>query len=144
MKWPCKYLTPTDMIILAIPCLGKHVAFNKNYSHMKFDLKTLLIVIFAGACLWLSFDLKSNRQELADVAAELEQTNSRNRLLSYRLEIMQEAIGLNFGLNPILVKKPELSGHSGASPLALLYLRAQACSPCHIPVIRRLIDNAWQ
>jgi hypothetical protein len=72
------------------------------------------------------------------------QSQNHNNLLSYQLDVLQEAFTLNFGLahEPLLL--PEVINSPATSQIFFLYLKAHACSPCNMPVIRRLIEQGWQ
>lgn len=111
---------------------------------MKAGFREFLIFFFLAVSLWLSFKVKSQRLELSQVKTTLAQSNNHNNLLSYHLHILQQAFTLNFGLahEPLLL--PEVMNSPAASPMAVLYLKAHACSPCNLPVIRRLINQGWQ
>jgi len=111
---------------------------------MKTKISQILLIIFIMLTLWLSFKVKSQRQELFQIKTTLAQNNNQNNLLSYQLSILQEAFALNFGLahEPLLL--PEVMISPGTSPMFVLYLKAHTCSPCNMPVIRRLIEQSWQ
>jgi len=111
---------------------------------MKAGFREFLIFFFLAISLWLSYKVKSQQVELSQVKTALAQSNSQNNLLTHQLNILQEAFALNLGLahEPLLLQ--EVMNSPAASPIAVLYLKAHACSPCNIPVIRRLIDQGWQ
>jgi len=111
---------------------------------MKAGFREFLIFFFLALSLWLSFKVKSQRVELLQEKTTLAQYNSQNNLLNYHLEILQEAFALNFGLahEPLLL--PEVINSNATSQMFVLYLKAHACSPCNMPVIRRLIEQGWQ
>jgi hypothetical protein len=111
---------------------------------MKAGFREFLIFFFLAISLWLSFKVKSQRQEISQSQITLVQSQNHNNLLSYQLAIVQEAFALNFGLahEPLLLQ--EVMNSTAASPMAVLYLKAHACSPCNMPVIRRLIDQGWK
>jgi len=111
---------------------------------MKAGLREVLIFLFLAISLWLSFNLKSQRQELFQIKTTLAQNNNQNKLLSYQLDVLQEAFTLNFGLLPEPLLMPEVMNTPARRPMAVLYLKAHACSPCNMPVIRRLIEQGWQ
>ena len=94
--------------------------------------------------LWLSFKVKSQMQEISQSQVTLMQSHNHNNLLSYQLANLQEAFALNFGLahEPLLM--PDVLNAPAGRPMALLYLKAHACSPCNMPVIQRLVDQGWQ
>lgn len=110
---------------------------------MKHRFKEILIILFLALSLWLSFKVKSQRQELGRVQATLSQSNTQNNLLSYQLKTLQEAFSINFGLTPEPVLIPEVLSKSARGQRVVLYLKAHACSPCVMPVIHRLIDLGW-
>jgi len=111
---------------------------------MKAGFREFLIFFFLALSLWLSFKVKSQRQELFQVKTTLVQNKNQNNLLSYQIDVLQEAFALNFGLahEPLLLQ--EVMNSPAASPMIVLYLKAHACSPCNMPVIRRLIEQGWQ
>jgi hypothetical protein len=111
---------------------------------MKAGLREVLIFLFLAISLWLSFKVKSQRQELFQVKTTLVQNNNQNNLLSYQLDVLQEAFALNFGFLPEPLLITEILNTPALGPMALLYLKAHACSPCNMPVIRRLIEQGWQ
>lgn len=104
----------------------------------------ILVIFFLALSLWLSFKVKSHRQELFQLKTTLAQSNNQNNLLSYHFDILQEVFTLNFGLphEPLLF--PEVMNSPAPNPMFVLYLKAHACSPCNMPVIGRLIDQGWQ
>ena len=83
-------------------------------------------------------------QEISQSQVTLMQSHNHNNLLSYQLANLQEAFALNFGLahEPLLM--PDVLNAPAGRPMALLYLKAHACSPCNMPVIHRLIEQGWK
>lgn len=103
-----------------------------------------MIIIFLALSLWLSYEVKSQRQELTHLQSSIAKTNNQNNILVYQLDILQEAFALNFGLSPESVLIQDLQNNPAGTTVTVLYLKSHACSPCSMPVIRRLIDQSWQ
>ncbi|HSV88052.1 MAG TPA: hypothetical protein VLH61_05375 [Bacteroidales bacterium] len=102
------------------------------------DLILLLLIVFVGASVWMSFELRSGRQSLLSTQAELKSAGQEKAMLLYRLSKMQEALEVNIGYTPKAMLL-ELPGNASAPELfPLLYLRAYACSPCIMPAIRHI------
>src|SRR5690554_4589951 len=110
----------------------------------KIELKLLLIFLFSVVSLGLSFKVKKTSNELSRLKKNLVKIEQQNNMLNYQLDVLQEAFALNFGLahEPLLM--PEVMNIPAGRPMALLYLKAHACSPCNMPVIHRLIEQGWK
>ncbi len=110
----------------------------------KFELKLLLIFLFSVVSLGLSFKVKKTSNELSRLKTNLVKIEQQNNMLNYQLDVLQEAFALNFGLahEPLLM--PDVLNAPAGRPMALLYLKDHACSPCNMPVIQRLVDQGWQ
>jgi hypothetical protein len=122
---------------------------------MKFNLSLFLFVFFVIVNIGVSFKAKKNHKKHEQIVSEkqsqldlavisLNQLSHQNNLLKYQSEIIMEAFTLNFGLahEPLLL--PEVINSPATSQMFVLYLKAHACSPCNMPVIRRLIEQGWQ
>jgi hypothetical protein len=107
---------------------------------MKINLNLLIAITFIAISIWLSFVLKKTNQELVHCEAHAKTIEQKLKHGHYQLGILQEALDLNMGKAPIEIRNYATSHKQNTSLSAILYLKAQACSPCNMPVIEGLIN----
>jgi hypothetical protein len=104
---------------------------------MKSIIYQILIIIFTSLSIWLSFSVKKANSEIAHKNRQLHQSEEQNQKLLYQQTIIQEAFALNLDNEPIaLDHKINI-----ADKAMVLYLKANACSPCSMGVIKSILKK---
>ncbi len=115
---------------------------------MKINLNLLLAIIFITLSIWLSFTVKQINENLFQSETRVKELERDLGISKYQLEIMQEALALNIGKAPVptrlttqsrLTSNHTSPGSGNTGQMAILYLKAYACSPCNMPVIEGII-----
>lgn len=112
---------------------------------MKLNTPILIAILFIALSIWLSFSVKSARQEVVHLNSHLKVAEQELQFSKYQKGILQEALELNIGKAPVptrLTSNHTSYGTGDASLHAILYLKAHACSPCNMPVIEGIINAA--
>ena len=118
---------------------------------MKVNIGLVLSIFFISLSIWLSFSVKKANENLFQSEIRVKELERELGMSKYQLEIMQEALTLNLGKAPIPTRLTTLSrltsnfqstGSGNNGLMAVLYLKAHACSPCNMPVIEGIINAA--
>ncbi len=118
---------------------------------MKVKISLVLAILFIALSIWLSFSVKQANEGLFKAEAQIKTMEQELNINKYKTGILQEALELNIGKAPVptrLTTSSRLtSNHTSfdfdnASLQSILYLKAQACSPCNMPVIEGIINAA--
>jgi hypothetical protein len=111
---------------------------------MKINTSILIAIIFITLSIWLSFSVKKANEKLQD-AEKLAITLEQNLVLSkYQTTVLQEALQINITSVPTRIITGMTLLKANTLPNTILYLKADACSPCNMPVIEMIIDAAAQ
>jgi hypothetical protein len=111
---------------------------------MKPNTYLILTIIFISLSVWLSFTVKKANSEIAQKNRQLQQSEEQNRMMKYRQKIMQEAFAYNMLTEPVTIDNAMAGMQKGATQSFLLYLKANACSPCNIGVIKSIANRYAQ
>jgi hypothetical protein len=108
---------------------------------MKPNTYLILTLLFISLSIWLSFTVKNAKSEIAQKERLLIQIEEKNHSLQYRQKIMQEAFFLNLINEPVALSQGIAGLKKDKEQSFILYLKANACSPCNIGVIRSIAQR---
>jgi hypothetical protein len=108
---------------------------------MKTNISFILIILFISLSIWLSFTVKKANSEIAQKNRQLQQSEEQNRMLQYRQSILQDAFAINLINEPITIYQNIPAVPKDGDGGFILYLKAHACSPCIMGVIRSILKR---
>lgn len=109
---------------------------------MKTSLSIFIQLTFITLSIWLSFSVKKTNEKLQHAEMQAKTWEKELILSKYQTGILQEALQLNMALAPVQITSFTPVNYTDTTSLAILYLKAHACSPCNMPVIEMIIDAA--
>jgi hypothetical protein len=111
---------------------------------MKTSLSIFIALIFITLSIWLSFSVKKTNKNLQQAEIQAKAMEQELVITKYQTTILQEALQLNIALAPVQITGFTPVNYTDTTSLAILYLKAHACTPCNMPVIEMIIDAAAQ
>jgi hypothetical protein len=111
---------------------------------MKTSLSIFIALIFITLSIWLSFSVKKTNKNLQQAEIQAKAMEQELVITKYQTTILQEALQLNIALAPVQITGFPPVNFKDTTSLAILYLKAHACTPCNMPVIEMIIDAAAQ
>jgi hypothetical protein len=108
---------------------------------MKPNTYLILIIIFISISIWLSFTIKKANTEITHKNRQLHQSEEENQKLLYQQTLMKEAFNLNLVNEPVVIDHKINLLQKDAKIEQILYLKANACSPCSMGVIKSILKK---
>jgi hypothetical protein len=108
---------------------------------MKQPLYKIIAIVFLTVSIWLSFTIKKVNSEIVLKSMQHHQSEEQNRMLLYRQRILQDAFVINMINEPISIFQSIPRKLKDGDVGFILYLKAHACSPCNMGVIKSILKR---
>ncbi|MFW6326867.1 MAG: hypothetical protein ACOC2F_01000 [Bacteroidota bacterium] len=109
---------------------------------MKSNLSPIITLLFIALSIYLSILIKNKNQQLTESERTLNAQNQEIDDYKYQTDLLQECILLNLSASLGKISDNELFSRHSERDMMVLYLKAHACSPCNMPVLKRIIPLA--
>lgn len=111
----------------------------------KVDFGIMLLLLFIGLTVWLSYVVKKQYKSRASLEASIEQNRRDNFLLHNRVHLLNDALMENVRLKGERLSVFALHAMDqkiiDADLFPVLYLRAYSCEDCYSSIITSIIDR---